>query len=171
MSLTLGRGHEALRRGRWSNPGADYFLTLCTHNRQHGLAEMEPATAILTHAHELAAEDIWRVRTAVIMPDHLHLLISLGTVIELSAAVRLFKGRLAPALRRVDLCWQRAYFDHRLRSDEDCLPVFLYVYLNPYRAELVPPNQTWSGYYCAEDDWRWFGELTTVSCPFPEWLR
>jgi len=171
MSLTFGRRHEALRREHWSNPGADYFLTLCTHDRQQGLTEMEPATAILTQAHELAAEDIWRVRTAVIMPDHLHLLISLGEAIELPAAVRLFKGRLAPALRRAGLRWQRAYFDHRLRPEEDPLPVFLYIFLNPYRANLVQSNQTWPGYFCAEDDWCWFGGLTDASCPLPEWLR
>lgn len=147
-----------------------YFLTLCTHDRQHGFAEMEPATAVLTHAHELAAEDIWRVRTMVIMPEHLHLLISLGTIIELPAAVRSFKGRLSPALRRVGLRRQRAYFDHRLRPEEDPLPVFLYIFLNPYRANLAESNQTWPGYFCAEDDWRWFGELTNASCPFPEWL-
>jgi REP element-mobilizing transposase RayT len=171
MSLTSGRGHEALRRGRWSKSGADYFLTLCTHDRQHGLTEMESATAILTQAYELVAENIWRVRTVVIMPDHLHLLISLGEAIELSSAVRLFKGWLAPALRRAGLRWQRAYFDHRLRPEEDPLPVFLYIFLNPYRANLVQSNQTWPGYFCTDDDWCWFGELTNASCPLPEWLR
>jgi putative transposase len=170
MPPTSGRGHEALRRGRWSDSGADYFLTLCTQDRQHGLTGREPASAILAHAHQLAAEGICHVRTAVIMPDHLHLLISLGESVELSAAVRLFKGRLAPVLRRASLHWQRAYFDHRLRPEEDPLPIFLYIYLNPYRADLVQSNQIWPGYFCAEEDWRWFGGLTDSSCPLPEWL-
>jgi REP element-mobilizing transposase RayT len=170
MSRTIGRGHEALRRGRWSNSGADYFLTFRTDERRRGLSDSEPAAAIFTEAHKLAAEEIWRLRTAVIMPDHLHLLVTLGTSSELSAAVRLFKGRLAPALRREGLRWQHAYYDHRMRPEEDLLPVFLYIFLNPYRADLAQPRQTWPGYFCSEEDWRWFGELTGASCPFPEWL-
>jgi hypothetical protein len=49
-------------------------------------------------------------------------------------------------------CAGNAYFDHRLRPEEDPLPVFLYIFLNPYRANLVQSNQTWPGCFCAEDD-------------------
>ena len=101
----------------------------------------------------------------VIMHVHLHFLVTLGDDIELPAAIRLFKGRFTPTLRQVGLRWQRAYYDHRLRPEEDSLPVFLYIYLNPYRASLVQANQTWPGYFCAEDDWRWFGQLTTPFLP------
>jgi hypothetical protein len=73
-------------------------------------------------------------------------------------------------LRLTDLRWQRACFDHRLRPEEDRLPVFLYIFLNAYRARLVPTDQTWPAYFCAADDWHWFEPLTNASCPFPEWL-
>lgn len=44
----------------------------------------------------------------MVMPDHTHLLVTLGDRTELSAAIRLFKGRLAPVLRNAGLCWQRS---------------------------------------------------------------
>ena len=171
MPHTPGRGHEALRRGRWSKPGADYFLTFCTRERRPGLTSPELVAAILAQSQKLAVENTWQTRPAVIMPDHIHLLVTLAVDCELSTAVRLFKGRLAPMLSGEGLRWQHAYFDHRVRSAEDLLPIFLYIFLNLYRAGLVPSPQTWPGYFCSEEDWRWFGELTNASCPHPEWLR
>ncbi|MFZ5495155.1 MAG: hypothetical protein ACOZE5_07430 [Verrucomicrobiota bacterium] len=51
--------------------------------------------------------------------------------------MRLFKGRLTPALRNHGLKWQEGFYDHQIRESEDLLPVFLYIYLNPYRAGLL----------------------------------
>ena len=165
-----GPGYEALRRGRWSNPLSEYFLTCCTDQRQRGLEDVKIGEALLLEVARLENDGIWRVRTAVIMPDHLHLLVELGEKSQLSDAMRLFKGRTSVALRARALRWERGYFDHRMRN-EDRLPVFLYIFLNPYRAELVAQSQRWPGYYCCAEDWEWFGPLTNTDCPFPEWLR
>lgn len=115
-------------------------------------------------------ESVWSLRTGVVMPDHIHLLVEISSVTGLAGAVRLFKGRLTPILRKAGVQWQPAYFDHRRRPDEDRLPVFIYIYLNPYHAKLLTPDQVWSGYFCSEDEWKWFEPLTDYSCPQPEWL-
>ena len=104
------------------------------------------------------------------MPDHLHLMIELGSVLDLPAAVRGFKGRASVLLRSRKLRWQRGCFDHRMRAAEDLLPVFQYIYLNPLRAGLVKDAQTWPGYFCAEEDWNWFCGTTESSCIMPQWL-
>jgi putative transposase len=105
------------------------------------------------------------------MPDHIHLLVTLGAFVALSEAVRTFKGRLTPTLRTTRSRWQPSFYDHRLRSSEDLLPVFLYIFLNPYRAGLCLPAQTWPGYFCCVEDWAWFEGLTNTACPEPEWLQ
>ncbi len=105
------------------------------------------------------------------MPDHVHLLVRLGDILPLAECVRLFKGRLSPSLRTCGLNWQAGFYEHRLRAPEDVRQVFFYVYLNPYRAHLLPETQVWSGYYCHADDWKWFGSMTCESTPQPEWLR
>lgn len=104
------------------------------------------------------------------MPDHVHLLFRLGDDASLTDCVRQFKGRISPVLRRENLHWQDGFFEHRLRADEDRQPVFRYIFLNPYRAELLSLAKHWSGYYCAADDWVWFQPLTDSGVPFPEWL-
>lgn len=105
------------------------------------------------------------------MPDHIHALVRLGVGASLAETVRLFKGRLAPVLRRNGLAWQDGYYDHQMREGEDALPVFLYIFLNPYRANLLRADEKWPGYYCAADDWEWFAPLTNSDTPFAEWLR
>jgi REP element-mobilizing transposase RayT len=166
------KGYNVLRRGRWSEHDTDYFLTICIRRPQTGLCSSSLVVAIFGEMHRLAIDGRWTVRTAVVMPDHLHLLVTLGERSHLSECVRMFKGRLIPALRRTNLAWQPNFYDHRLRSADDLLPVFLYIYLNPYREKLINPGLAkWPGYYCASEDWAWFGQLTNGELPFPEWLR
>jgi putative transposase len=137
--------------------GAAYFITLCTHDRKPGLAEPTLLPGVLVEMQRLELGGSWHLHTAVVMPDHVHLPVSIGQAADLAGAVRLFKGRLAPVLRKSGLRWQQAYFDHRMRSEEDRLPVFVYIFLNPYRAGLMPQNEQWPGYYCSDEDWIWFG--------------
>jgi REP element-mobilizing transposase RayT len=119
----------------------------------------------------LESDEKWHTRCAIFMPDHVHLLITLASNGDLSESVRLFKGRLTPALRGLNSRWQPSFYDHRLRNDEEVLPVFLYIYLNPYRTSLCHAKVKWPGYYCSPDDWLWFGALTNKDCPELEWLR
>ena len=133
------KGQKALRRGRHSVDGASYFLTVCTEGRGNGLENPELTTALLNFAR--STDNLWISRSVVVMPDHLHLLVELKASINLSDAIRLFKGRTAALLRSHRLKWQRGYFDHCLRVSEDALPIFLYLFLNPYRANLLTIGQ------------------------------
>jgi putative transposase len=149
--------------------GAEYFLTVCTEDRRNGLSNDPLVTGTWKQAHQLTTEGFWHIRTGTVMPDHLHLLVTLGQCAGLSETLRLFKGRLTPNLRRAQIHWQRGCFDHRIRASEDRLPVFLYIFLNPYRAKLIAADERWPVYYCAREDWKWFAPLTSSSCPSPEW--
>ena len=164
-------GYAALRLHRWSAAGAEYFVTFKPQRPGSGLSE-SPLLAALDHQRiTLETEGHWSVRTWVVMPDHLHVLFTLGEHIALSECLRLFKGRLSPVLRNHKLSWQDGYHEHRMRAEEDRLPVFLYIYLNPYRAKLISLTEKWPGYYCAAEDWAWFSPLTNSETPFPEWLQ
>ncbi len=168
--LDRAKGHAALRRGRWSVAGATYFLTLCSDRKQRGFSSGALGRAVLDHARTMIDE--WHLRTAVVMPDHLHLVVELRDASDLANAIRRFKGPLSVRLRqeKESLKWQRSFYDHRLRKTENLLPIFLYVFLNPYRAGLVQTDQRWPHYYCSPEDWNWFGNLTQSSCPYPEWI-
>jgi hypothetical protein len=92
----------------------------------------------------------------------MHLIVTLGADADLTVVIRLFKGQLVPALRTAALRWQRGCFDHQMRRGEDRLPVFRYIFLNPYQAELIAPHEKWASYYCSPDDWNWFEPLTNA---------
>jgi len=171
MEPIIHRGYGALRVGRWSQAGSDYFLTGCLQRPATGLTCEPLATAVQVRLHELETAGHWKLRTSVLMPDHFHLLVTLGPQGSLSEAVRAFKGPLAPALRQHGIGWQKNFYDHRLRADDEGLPTFLYIFMNPYRANMIPTGEQWSWYYCAPEDWKWFGRMTSESLPFPEWLR
>jgi len=77
--MDSGSGYEALRHGRSSLPNSRYFLTLATQERKRGLNSHLPASAIKRETIAIESDDSWRVHAAVIMPDHLHLLVTLGS--------------------------------------------------------------------------------------------
>ena len=114
----------------------------------------------------------WKLRCAVVMPDHLHLLVMLGSRIPLGKTVSRLKSKTSAVLAASQhkLEWERDFFDHRLRPSEERLDVFLYLFLNPYRAGLCPRIECWPGYYCCEEDWEWFRTMLDQDRPVPEWL-
>jgi putative transposase len=75
----------------------------------------------------------------VIMPDHLHLLIT--PVETLEKAVQLFKGGFSfRAKRELEWngeIWQPGFTDHRIRDEEDWNRHLEYIRRNPFEARLV----------------------------------
>ena len=77
----------------------------------------------------------------VVMPDHVHWLFQLGDQLDLSSTIKLFKARSAHRvnrfLHRQGSLWQKAFYDHALRQDEDMRDIARYIVSNPLRAGLV----------------------------------
>lgn len=167
------KGHAALRRGRVSIPHAEYFLTVCTDQKRSGLTAPALATAILAEMRAMDADRTWQLRCTVVMPDHIHVLAILGERLTLGQSIGRLKSKTKPALRAVaaSLDWERDFYDHHVRPDEDRLALFLYIFLNPYRASLCSPGDRWPWYFCREEDWHWFSGLLDANHPYPEWLR
>lgn len=70
---------------------------------------------------------------SVVMSDHVHFVIRLKNPC-LSKAMKTFKGRSAliinRSMERKGQVWQRGYFDHKFRDDEDLAPILLYMWNN-----------------------------------------
>ena len=153
MPRDPAQGHSGFRRGRCSSVGAEYFVTICTDHRAAGLTLPPRAEGVLAEIQEMAADGVWRMRCAVIMPDHLHLLVELGAGLSRGKAVARLKARNAAALRGAGLSWERGFFDRRLRAGDDVLDVFLDIFLNPYRAGLCRREEHWPWFAGHPDDW------------------
>lgn len=61
------------------------------------------------------------------MPDHIHLLFSLGSRLSLSQVIQKFKSKTKQALNSHDLKWQANFFEHRLRPDVEMEQFALYI--------------------------------------------
>jgi len=75
------------------------------------------------------------------MPDHIHWLFQLTEHKTLSEVMKCFKARSALQvngyLGRSGMVWQKAFYDHGLRKEEDVKGIARYIVANPLRAKLV----------------------------------
>jgi putative transposase len=81
-----------------------------------------------------------RIYAYCFMPDHVHLLIGVRSGIALPDLIRTWKSRcyrIRRGLGMVDPFWQRSYFDHAIRDDEDLRAAAEYVLQNPVRAGIA----------------------------------
>jgi hypothetical protein len=118
----------------------------------------------------METDGVWLSRCAVVMPDHVHLLVRLFDKLPLGKAVARLKSKSAASLKTAGMSWQAGYFDHQMRPDEDRLPIFLYLYLNPYRAKLLHAGEVWPWFACGDADREWFMSMLEQGLPEPAWL-
>lgn len=165
------RGDEALRRFRVSSPGTGYFLTLNLVGKSGPFLSPAAKLAISTEIEAIEASGHWHVRGAVIMPDHLHLLVNLGSSLPLSRVVARLKSKTRASLTSSHTCWQDNYYEHRLRPHDDIGRVLGYIFLNPYRAELIPTAEQYPWFWLGSGEKEWFEPALDDGRPFAEWLR
>jgi putative transposase len=79
----------------------------------------------------------------VVMPDHVHLLLTPADEISVERAVQFIKGGYSNQLRKVEKIqiWQESFTNHRIRDAEDFQRHSEYVRMNPVRARLVGTRQ------------------------------
>ena len=97
---------------------------------------------------KLERRNLWFIRSAVVMPDHLHLLASpLNSrdqkVGNLSAALKRWTNDGLPATFRKNWHWQAGAFDRLLRKGEFAHQKWEYMRDNPVRAGLVSDWSAW----------------------------
>jgi REP element-mobilizing transposase RayT len=112
-----------------------------------------------------------RVMGAVIMPNHMHLLVELSGTLPLSRIVARVKSKTRAALNRHQLRWQGNFYEHRLRGADSVEDVLRYLLLNPYLAGLVALAETYPWFWLHPDEAVWFRAGLDNDRPYPEWLR
>jgi putative transposase len=75
----------------------------------------------------------------VVMPDHVHLLLTPAIEISVERAVQFIKGGYSHRLRKVEKIqvWQESFTNHRIQDAEDYEKHCEYLRMNPVRARLV----------------------------------
>lgn len=134
--------YDDLLKGRYSESKRAYFVTTVLHERENRyFADLYCARCVVEEMRALHNEGVVDSFAWVVMPDHVHWLFQLGAGADLSLAMKRFKARSAQRvnhyLRRQGTLWQKAFYDHALRQDEDIQGIARYIVANPLRAGLV----------------------------------
>lgn len=123
-----------------------YFITACTHSRRHILANASVHESFVRFSLQAPEHGAW-VGAYVLMPDHFHAFVAIDDQeLSLSVWVKSLKNSISKTLRQNGIGaphWQKAFFDHLLRSAESCTEKWYYVRENPVRAGLVSRWEDW----------------------------
>lgn len=146
------RRQNRLDREVYQQPGT-FFVTIGTHNRDRWFAHQEVARHCMDELKASSREHSFALIAYCFMPDHVHLLVSSEGDADLIRFVRDFKQRTGWWFRnrshagglkasptsttdRPSL-WQRSFYDHILRDEEDLEKVTWYILENPVHAGLA----------------------------------
>lgn len=116
--------YDDLRKGRYSEGRRAYFVTTVLAEReQRHFADFACARCAVAEMRALHDDETVNSLAWVVMPDHVHWLFQLGENSDLSAAMKRFKAcsarRVNLHLHRRGALWQKSFYDHALRQDED----------------------------------------------------
>src|SRR3954471_7836976 len=133
-----------LLKGRQSIPGTIYFLTWVTHQRACLLSNDASRLSARTCLTAIDGNGDGILLAATIMPDHVHLLLELGSRLTVSEVVAKIKAGISRG--SAHLKWQLNFFDYQLRPSDSAEDFAFYIFMNPYCAELCSLDHAWSGW-------------------------
>ena len=130
---------------RYQQSGQTHFVTFSCYHRRPLLRS--PAAA---RTFELALERVrrdyrLRVYAYVVMPDHVHLLLSEPERSVLAEAIKALKQGVSRKLRMPDgRFWQTRYYDLNVHDERKRIEQLQYLHRNPVKASLCAKPEDWA---------------------------
>jgi len=124
----------------YTEPGRPFSITIGTAPRAPVFADIPFGRACVDLLRSVRDEQGLLVYAYCLMPDHVHLLAAMTSRESITGAIRSWKSLCySERYRRGHSArfWQRSFYDHAVRDQEDLLDVAMYVLGNPVRAGLV----------------------------------
>jgi putative transposase len=113
-----------------------FFVTSATFQRRRLFQVTAKAELFLETLQQYRREGHYKLHAFVVMPDHIHLLLT-PQAITIERAIGLIKGGFSHRLASKFPVWQRGFTDHRVRDAEEFQIRRDYIHLNPVRAGIV----------------------------------
>jgi REP element-mobilizing transposase RayT len=165
------RQTDNLHKGRLSIAGAQYFITLVARDRKPWLTGPTACGTTLKVLQGWHAENQGRILAATIMPDHVHVLFELGGRLTVGQTIARWKTETRKGIEYAE-DFQRDFWEHMLRETDDVEDYALYIFLNPYRAALLPPGRSWPGWWTPDArQFRFTSALDEHGAPPQEWIE
>jgi putative transposase len=144
-------------------PGASYFLTSKCRQSRSLFQVTEVAEILLDTITHYRETESYLLHELVIMPDHLHLMLTPNSQTSLEKAVQLIKGGSSFQIHKVRgskmKIWHEGFHDWTIRDLEDWRAKAAYLRFNPVKARLCERAEEWP-YSSANEKFRMDGVPT-----------
>ncbi|MBI5526478.1 MAG: transposase [Deltaproteobacteria bacterium] len=125
-----------------------FFLTICSAGKEPVLTNPVVLDLLSSTLRGQTAERGGPVHAYVIMPDHVHILLS--GVLDVIEWVRWFKAGVSLRVGKKGFhapLWQKSFYDEGIRKPEKVQEVLRYMSENPVEAGLVEKPWDWAHKY------------------------
>ena len=134
---------------QWVPSGSWFFITVkCNPKDRNQLCRADTGSAVIaafTHNHD---KHVWHCRLALLMPDHFHAILAFPPTPGMETSLKNWKRFVAG---NCGIKWQRDFFDHRLRDDQELQEKTCYILMNPVRKGLCERAEDWVWIYRPND--------------------
>jgi len=138
---TWGKSHSLrLKDFNYSSPGAIYHITIGAYEKQNIFTKPSINQEVMNTLKNSAKLYGYKLIVYCLMPDHLHVLVQADeSPKDLRKFVRGFKSycSVATPVATNRKLWQRGFYEHILRKEENVADVAEYILNNPIRKDLV----------------------------------
>ncbi|HEY2860608.1 MAG TPA: transposase [Terracidiphilus sp.] len=122
-------------------PTRTFFATTKTDAGRRLLQSERNAELFMDVLRTLVAERVIQVHDFVVMPDHAHLLITIGIGMTVEKAMQLIKGRFSYRLKKeygyLGEVWQRGFSEVQIMNSQSLEKHRVYIAMNPVKAGLA----------------------------------
>jgi len=128
-------------------PGTSYFVTTKCWQGRAIFQVPEIADILVKTLSQYRDQRAYLLHEFVVMPDHLHLLVTPSPTTSLEKTVQLIKGgsshRIHKERNQKMEIWQEGFYDWTIRDADDWRAKVEYIRMNPVRAKLVSKPEEW----------------------------
>jgi putative transposase len=145
MSLGLNRHHKT---------GDLHFITFSCARKRDILGTPEARNRFVEILEQTRQKYLFHINGYVVMPNHVHLLISEPETAPFSLAIQVLKQRFSRT-RTEDYVWESRYYDFNVFTNRKRIEKLRYIHRNPVTRGLVaePGEWKWSSFQAyATDD-------------------
>jgi putative transposase len=128
---------------RFHQSGHSHFLTFSCYHRQPYFSAPEIYHLFLACLEQTRRRFDLYVYGYVVMPEHVHLLVSEPKVETLADAMHFLKLSSAKRVHHGGPFWQKRYYDRNLREAEEFAEKLRYIHRNPMKPGLVEDASQW----------------------------
>jgi putative transposase len=128
-------------------PGSSYFVTTKCWQGRTVFQVPENAEILIEALFYYRDSKAYALHEFVVMPDHLHLMLTPGATTSLEKAIQLIKGGSSYQIRKAHNqkmeIWQVGFHDWTIHDANDWQTKVEYIHTNPIRAKLAQEPEDW----------------------------